>query len=857
MASGRRSRCHDIHVKNRALPFCRRALGLLLVSGLAALPLKSLAQPAPSPTPAPEPTAPDPPAPDPTTSDPTAPPTAPPAAADVITPPRLLSEAIVDYPLGASGAAEVVLELVVGVSGAVVDAKLVEGVDPFASAALTQARTWRFEPAQSAGQARAARIRFIVDFTPPIQALPEPETPEPDPNAPAPPTPVKTPRPPPPPSAIEVTVHGGRKQPRAQSLTRAEVRQLPGAFGDPFRAIEALPGVTPLLSGVPFFYVRGAPPGNVGYFLDGIRLPLLYLAGLGPSIVHPALVAQVDLYPGAYPTRFGRFSGGIVAGEVEEPMDRWHGEWQIRLFDTGLMIEAPFAGGRGHVLLGGRYSYTAYLISLLGEDARLEYWDYQLRTNYRIGARDDVSVFAFGSFDYFGEDTSRPDDDLFSTEFHRIDLRHDHEFSKETALRSAFTWGFDRTRVSEQGGYALDRRLQLRSELESRLAPWVRLSAGADVVTDAYSIEPNVNDDFDEPPPPDLAPGAAPDSRGSTAPSGMMVSAMARPGEVVVIEDESNIDDDIELERLFPSRRDWVAGAYVDLPMELARFITLVPGLRFDAYTSKNTQAYSIEPRISAEFRVTDDLTLKNAIGLAAQPPSFVVPVAGFEIGGLPGGLQRSMQSSAGAEYRLPDAMKLTLTLFHNAFFNMTDILSLARLDNAEEELRLDTRARGQAYGMELMFHRDLTRRLGGFLSYTLSRSQRFTTSGRIAAAFDRTHVLNAVAAYDLGRRWRAGGRLVFYTGNPEFSLDNPDSERRLPPFHRLDVRIEKRWPIGTQGAFWAIVLEVLNSTLSKEVVARNCGEVYDNEGMVRGTSCNEEAIGPITIPSIAFEGRF
>ena len=60
----------------------------------------------------------------------------------------------------------------------------------------------------------------------------------------------------------EVLVLGKRSEPNTRTFTRAEVRQLPGAFGDPFRAIEALPGVTPIASGIPFFYVRGAPPGN-------------------------------------------------------------------------------------------------------------------------------------------------------------------------------------------------------------------------------------------------------------------------------------------------------------------------------------------------------------------------------------------------------------------------------------------------------------------------------------------------------------------------------------------------------------------------------------------------------------------
>lgn len=732
-----------------------------------------------------------------------------------LVPPRLLQDAEVIYPNGAAGEAEVLLELLVSKTGDVAEARVVGGDEPFASAALENVRAWRFEPARSQGQPRAARIRFVVSFHPPALA---------EPDAPAPKNPDETsgaalapgganaePAP------IDVTVFGQRQEARAQTFTRAEVRQLPGAFGDPFRAIESMPGVTPILSGVPFFYVRGAPPGNVGYFLDGIRLPVLYHVGLGPSVVHPGLVSQVDLYPGAYPARHGRFAGGVVAGEVAEPLDRWHGEWQFRLYDTGLMLEAPFASGRGHVLVGGRYSYTAYLISLLGEDVRLEYWDYQLRAGYRLGAADTLTVFTFGSYDYFGEDTSASDDDLFSSEFHRVDLRHDHAFSSGGRLRTALTWGFDRTRISESSGFALDRRLAARSELRGlRLGPGLRLAAGVDVVRDAYSVESNLGDE------------------GGVGGDGFDP-------------DDEAIDSDVEIERLFPSRRDWATGAYVELGLTLAGFVRLTPGLRFDTYVSQSSVAYSVEPRVSLELDVSRDLTLKNSVGLAAQPPSFVVPVAGFEIGGLPGGLQRSLQTSAGLSYRLPDAMKLSLTLFQNAFFNMTDVLSLVREDGAEDELRIDTRSRGHAYGLELMFHRDLTRRLGGFLSYTLSRSQRHTLAGRIAAAFDRTHVLNAALGYDLGHRWRAGGRFVFYTGTPEVDTVFVRAGSRLPAFQRLDVRLEKRWPIGDSGAYAAFVMEVLNTTLGREVVARSCGP----------DGCEDEAIGPVTIPSLAFEGQF
>ena len=144
-------------------------------------------------------------------------------------------------------------------------------------------------------------------------------------------------------------MHGQRPTPAAARLTRAESRQLPGALADPFRAIEALPGVTPVASGLPYFFVRGAPPGNVGYFFDGIRLPLLFHVFFGPSVLHPSMIQKVDLYRGGYPAEYGRYAGAVVAADLEPPHFQWRGEATVRLFDAGALVEAPFANGAGSV----------------------------------------------------------------------------------------------------------------------------------------------------------------------------------------------------------------------------------------------------------------------------------------------------------------------------------------------------------------------------------------------------------------------------------------------------------------------------------------------------------------------------
>src|SRR5262245_49222745 len=139
----------------------------------------------------------------------------------------------------------------------------------------------------------------------------------------------------------EVVVRGERRATDTTSYSREDVREMPGAFGDPFRAIEASPGVTPVISGFPYFFVRGAPPGNVGYFIDGIRVPLLYHWFVGPGVIHPAFIERVDLYRGAYPARYGRFAGAVVAAETARPRYELHGEASVRLIDAGAMLELP------------------------------------------------------------------------------------------------------------------------------------------------------------------------------------------------------------------------------------------------------------------------------------------------------------------------------------------------------------------------------------------------------------------------------------------------------------------------------------------------------------------------------------
>ena len=145
----------------------------------------------------------------------------------------------------------------------------------------------------------------------------------------------------------EVDVHGTRREIGQTTLSATDVREMPGAFGDPFRAIEALPGVAPVVSGLPFFYIRGAPPNDNAYYVDGIRVPLLFHVGIGEGVIHPALIDRVDFYPGAAPAAYGGSAGAVINGQTRDPAATPHGEANVRLIDAGALVESPLDDGAG------------------------------------------------------------------------------------------------------------------------------------------------------------------------------------------------------------------------------------------------------------------------------------------------------------------------------------------------------------------------------------------------------------------------------------------------------------------------------------------------------------------------------
>ncbi|HJX66418.1 MAG TPA: TonB-dependent receptor [Polyangia bacterium] len=572
-------------------------------------------------------------------------------------------------------------------------------------------------------------------------------------------------------------------------VQREELTRTPGAFGDPFRVLESLPGVVQAIWPLPMYAIRGANPGNTGFFIDGVRAPALFHFALGPSVIHPFFLDQMQFYPGGYPVEYGRYVSGIVSARTAAPAtDRLHVSADVRLFDAGGIAAAPFDNGRGTVAVAGRYSYTGVLLSAFSSEYSLDYWDYQLRVEHRLGP-GRLTLFAFGSGDTLQQ--KHPDALQWSSGiqaglaqlmFHRVQLRWDGGVLGGHVLASALV-GLDDSTVSNTQLFDLPVRGRMmmaapRLEMGWRLGPWVDLVVGGDAEAQRYRPQ----------------------------------SLLAFLG--------GGLDNYYQTD-LFRDRSVLSASGYLGMTIKAGDRLQVTPGFRYDLYFEQNTYEGASSPRLSLRYRVASETWLKGHVGQFSQMPSLPVGVPGFDGFGLQSfGLQRSRQGSVGVETGLGNRDGADLSLDTTVFYqrlHVTDVRNSLSLDPQARDF-LEPRE-GESYGFEIMLRRPMRHRLYGWLSYTLSRSLRVVDGVIAPSDWDQRHVLNLVTGYRLPHGYAASARFHYNTGRP-YPIYDPRfgwvNYQRIPAFPQLDLRGDKRFVFDRY--LMDVYVEVVNATASREV---------------------------------------
>jgi outer membrane receptor for ferrienterochelin and colicin len=258
------------------------------------------------------------------------------------------------------------------------------------------------------------------------------------------------------------------------------------------------------------------------------------------------------------------------------------------------------------------------------------------------------------------------------------------------------------------------------------------------------------------------------------------------------------------------NQRTYKAFGYAELIFEFMNRAKLTAGARYDYFNLIEKKGY-LSPRVSLSVTISPKLTINTSYGIFYQSPSYIWIV------GNPGNNNlkdiRADHYIAGVEYLFDEATKLTVEGYYKAYSNYPvsnarPYIILANNSGFESENSfglesLTSDGTGTAKGFEVFLQKTLTKSLYGAISFSYSDVKYKALDGvERRSDWDNRYVLNVNAGYKAGKNWEFSAKFRLAGGRPYTPIDPANGNidygnyntLRLPAYHRLDVRAERRW---------------------------------------------------------------
>lgn len=586
---------------------------------------------------------------------------------------------------------------------------------------------------------------------------------------------------------VYITIITGRTVPREvtrYAVSLDEILNIPGTQGDALRSIQNMPGVARAPFGLGLIVVRGSAPRDTRVFFEGFEIPqLFHFFGL-TSVVNSDLLSKIEFVPGNFSARYGRALGGIIdVGIRKAKRDAWHGYLDVDLWDSSLLLEGPV--GKGSMALSLRRSYIDTFLRLIpAVEVAPIYYDYQAMLDYPLGG-GDFKAMVFGSDDRIL--FLKKDETPFITQFHKLSIQYRRRFGENRLFATAGLGLFNLGFLNEDQTFRINldtRQTEWRLEWLYTFSPNFQLLSGFDgnAAQGIFSLSTRFGGNRDDQDATDL-----------NNPFG----------------DKKVRFDGVILAQSFFSEANSRMGKW-----------NLIPGLRLDLLRVGETRVWMLDPRFTVRYDVRPEKwAITAAIGLYSQEMEIQEVYQKF-FGNPYLTHNKSLHTSVGSSLKPFPSLTIDGAFFYKYLWDLvTDSDRVVVRDGEQVRENRANQGLGRVVGLELLIKKDSDAlcpphvgmvKCFGWLSYTLSRSERKEndTIDWHVFTFDQTHILTALFSGQWRNGWQLGFRFRLSTGIPLTpyigGIYNSDSNRyigvqgalnseRLPLFHQLDLRVDKK----------------------------------------------------------------
>jgi hypothetical protein len=602
----------------------------------------------------------------------------------------------------------------------------------------------------------------------------------------------------------EVIITGKRSDnitrtfPGMQKVSMEEIKNVPVLFGekDILKTIQLLPGIKSAGDGSSGFFVRGGGADQNLILLDEATVyNASHLLGFFSTFNSDA-IKDVTIYKGDMPAQYGGRLSSLLDIKMNDGNNKdYKVSGGIGLISSRLNIEGPIVKDKGSFMISARRTYADLFLKLSKDSdvnkSILYFYDINTKANYQFGEKNKLYLSG-----YFGKD------DLgYSNQFGirwgntTATLRWNHIFSSKLFSNTSFIYSNYNYNISiNQTTNSLSvlskiKDLTLKEDLQYFAGTKNKVNFGFNLTHHTFtpgefktSITSSYNpltlqDKYAF----DGALYLADEWRASNAlkfNAGVRLSAfnLMGPGDFYTYDNNGNV---IATTHYSPGK---IAKSYFNLQPRFAASYQLDQLSSVKASYSRNIQ----------NLHLLSNTTGSNPTDVWIPSSNNVKP-------------EISDQFSTGY-YRntANNKYEFSAEVYYKIFQNQIDYKNGAVLvANQTVESQL-VYGKGRAYGLEL-FAKKKTGQLTGWISYTLSRTERkidgINNNSWYPATQDQTHNVAVVAIYSLGKKWAISGDFVYNTGNAvswpsgKYEVNGNTvfyyTERngyRMPSYNRMDI---------------------------------------------------------------------